>query len=243
MSDSVVDTRTAQEFLHEIVQKASDADLAAIAGDLGRKSSAIRSLVLTGEPLDRDDLRAVLRWFFSVRRSADRIIDAVTPERLSGAVVDLLHGDDPLSERFDRFDDVLADFPREAFDLPGELLHFAFPDRYWLWTRWIWDPTVETGALRLVTTEDTDLGWDASRGEVYLAVGRATAFVEETGKAAGFTTAGTGLFGTDVFLAAVYGIYMNTVLSMRITQEFTRMVPELPDLCRRLLGVYHHPEG
>jgi hypothetical protein len=65
------------------------------------------------------------------------------------------------------------------------------------------------------------------------------AFVDATGKAAGFTSAGPGLFGTDVLLAAVYGVYMYTVLQMRLTREFNRVVPTLPDLVRRLLGVYY----
>ena len=108
----------------------------------------------------------------------------------------------------------------------------------------MWDPRTETGALPLVTTDDTVFSLagpteGSSRGAIYLTVGRALAFVDETGKAAGFTAAGPGLFGTDVFLAAVYGIYMNTVLRMRMTREFNRLVPPLPDLIRRLLGVYH----
>ena len=39
-------------------------------------------------------------------------------------------------------------------------------------------------------------------------------------------------------LACVYAVYMYTVLRLRMTQEFNRIVPELPDLVRRLLGVY-----
>lgn len=104
----------------------------------------------------------------------------------------------------------------------------------------MWDPDTETGALRLVTMEEVDLD-GASPGESYLAIGRAQAFVEETGKAAGFTDMGAGLFGTDVFLASVYGVYMHTVLRMRLTQEFTNVVPPLPALARRLLGVYRRP--
>ncbi len=61
----------------------------------------------------------------------------------------------------------------------------------------------------------------------------------ETGTAAGFTAAGPGLFGVDVLLAAVYGVYMYTVLQMRLTREFNQVVPQLPHLVRRLLGVYH----
>jgi hypothetical protein len=103
----------------------------------------------------------------------------------------------------------------------------------------MWDPDARTGALALVTTDDVDLSAGATRGAVYLTVGRAMAFVDETGKAAGFTTAGPGLFGTDVLLAAVYGVYMYTILRMRMTREFNRVVPPLPQLVRRLLGVYH----
>jgi hypothetical protein len=31
---------------------------------------------------------------------------------------------------------------------------------------------------------------------------------------------------------------MYTILRMRMTQEFNRVVPRMPDLIRRLLGVY-----
>lgn len=240
MPGPVVDTLSAQEFLREILDKVPAAELTAIAGDLERKSRTLQELLSPGASLlDRDTLRQALRWVFATRRSADRILDAVTPERLGAAIGDLLFSVDGLSARFDRFDAVLAEFPDPAFDLPGELLHFVFPDQYWLWTRWIWDPRTETGALALVTTDDIDLTAGERRGEVYLTVGQAMAFVDETGKAAGFTTAGRGLFGVDVFLAAVYGIYLHTVLRMRMTQEFTRVVPRMPDLVRRLLGVYH----
>jgi len=63
---------------------------------------------------------------------------------------------------------------------------------------------------------------------VYSNVGQAIAFVNETGTAAGFTAAGPGLFGADVLLAAVYGVYMYTVLQMRLTREFNQVVPTLP---------------
>ncbi len=101
----------------------------------------------------------------------------------------------------------------------------------------MWDPRAGTGSLPLVTTEEFDLD-GPDRGETYLRVGEAMAFVNETGKAVGFTNLGSGLFGTDVFLACVYSVYMYTVLRLRMTQEFNRIVPELPDLVRRLLGVY-----
>ena len=240
MTGAVVDTPSAREFQREIASQVSTADLAANAGDLEHKSRSLRELLAPGAArLDRDALRQVLRWVFTTRRRADAILDQTGPERLGTAIAGLLDPGEPVTARFDRFDAFAAGLPGAAYELASELLHFTEPGQYWLWTRWLWDPATETGALRLVTTDDIDLADGASPGGMYLTVGRATAFLDETGKAAGFTGAGPGLFGTDVFLAAVYGVYMFTVLRMRMTQEFTRLVPPLPDLIRRLLGVYH----
>jgi hypothetical protein len=244
MAGPVVDTPSAQEFQREILGRITAAELAAIAAGLERKSQALRELLAPGAAgLDRAALRQVLRWVFATRRRADEILDAIGPGRLGAAIAGLLDPGEAPATRFDQFDTVLAGFPGPGFDLPGELLHFTRPGQYWLWTRWLWDPRTGTGALRLVTTDDIDLAGGGSRGETYLTVGQAMAFVDETGKAAGFTAAGPGLFGTDVFLAAVYGIYMYTVLRMRMTQEFNRLLPPLPDLIRRLLGVYYLEEA
>ena len=240
MGGQVVDTQSAEEFMRETLETVSRDELSTVAGLLDRKATGFQQLL--GSPgqarsLDRGDLRRVLRSVFATRRKADAILDGIGPEQLGAAIDDLLYGDGMVSDRFRAFDSVLADFPEHGFDLPSELLHFTAPDRWWLWTRWMWDPRAGTGAVALVTTEDFDLD-GPDRGETYLRVGEAIAFVNETGKAVGFTDLGSGLFGTDVFLACVYAVYMYTVLRLRMTQEFNRIVPELPDLVRRLLGVY-----
>jgi len=240
MGGQVVDTQSAEEFMRETLEKVSRDELMTVSALLDAKSAGFQALL--GSPgqartLDRDDLRRVLRSIFATRRKADAIIDDIGPARLGAAIDDLLHGPAVVTERFVAFDRVLRGHPEPGFDLPSELLHFTAPDRWWLWTRWMWDPRAETGALPLVTTEEFDL--DApDRGEAYLRVGEAMAFVNETGKVVGFTDLGSGLFGADVFLACVYSVYMYTVLRLRMTQEFNRIVPELPDLVRRLLGVY-----
>jgi hypothetical protein len=246
MTGPGVDTPSTLEFHREIMDRISEAELHGIAADLDRKCAALRDL-LSGEPssLNRAALRQVLRWVFSTRRRADQILDSIGPRPLAAAIAGLLSDDDSVADRIDRFDATMtrraamAALAGSSFDLPSELLHFTSPDQYWLWTRWIWDPDTRTGALALVTTDDIDLSAGATRGAVYLSVGRAMAFVDETGKAAGFTAAGPGLFGTDVLLAAVYGVYMHTILRMRLTREFNQVVPTLPNLVRRLLGVYH----
>ena len=240
MGGQVVDTQSAEEFMRETLEKVSRDELMTVAALLDTKSAGFQRLL--GSPgqartLDRDDLRRVLRSIFATRRKADAILDGVGPPVLGAAIDDLIHGPGVVTERFLAFDKVMAGHPEPGFDLPSELLHFTAPDRWWLWTRWMWDPRAGTGSLPLVTTEEFDLE-GPDRGETYLRVGEAMAFVNETGKVVGFTDLGSGLFGADVFLACVYAVYMYTVLRLRMTQEFNRIVPELPDLVRRLLGVY-----
>lgn len=239
MTGQVVDTPSAEEFMRETLARVPVEVLEAIGLALEQKAQGFGALLGAGRAAEpgRDDLRRLLRSVFSTRRRADRIIDALGHERLAAGIDELLHAPGNLPDRIHRFDELLADFPEPGFDLPSELLHFTYPDRYWLWTRWMWDPRSETGALPLVTMEEFDFG-APTRGETYFKVGEAIAFVNETGKAAGFTTIGRGLYGIDVFLACVYAIYMYTVLRLRMTQEFNKVVPELPDLVRRLLGVH-----
>jgi len=239
MAGPGVDTLSAQEFRREILDRITVDELQSVADGLERKSRAMRDMLLSGTGLDRGGLRQVLNLVFATRRKADQIIDQVGADRLGAAIGALLDHNQDLTARFDRFDAVLSGLPASCADLPGELLHFTYPGQYWLWTRWLWDPRTRTGALSLVTTDDFDLTEGDTRGAAYLTVGRATAFVNETGKAAGFTDAAPGLFGTDMFLAAVYGVYMYTVLRMRMTREFNELVPKLPDLIRRLLGIYY----
>lgn len=238
----LVDTSSALEFHREILERISERDLSDAAFAAQRKSETMREL-LSLEPtiMTRSRLREVLRLIFVTRRCADQILDVAGHWSLANAVDDLLRGEGPVADRFDRFDSflgVLSATPRLAragFDLASELLHFSSPDEYWLWTRWIWDPEAKTGALALVTT-GIDLSDAESRGALYMNVGRATAQLDATGKVIGFTGAGPSLFGADVLLAAVYGVYMSTVLRMRMTREFTQLLPSLPVLVHQLLG-------
>ncbi|MBI3363084.1 MAG: hypothetical protein HY023_18435 [Chloroflexi bacterium] len=257
----VVDTATAQEFIAQALEKAQRAELGDIVGELEQKSARFLALLapqsLTG--LERPQLRGILRSIFATRRKADAIIDVMSVEGLRNSFDFLLYGAAPTQERFQGFVDCLsgywgdvrlarkplpghddADLPENILcDLASELLHFTSPDDRWLWTRWMWDPRVGTGAVPLVVEDQYDLhGRDA--GETYMKVGVAVAFVRATGEAAGFAKFGVNSspFGIDVFLSCVYAVYMYTTLRLRMTQEFNKVVPQLPELSRRLLGVW-----
>lgn len=238
----IVDTETAREFMQETLARITPAELAAIAGEVEVKHERFRALLGRCEApsgvLGEGELRRLLRSVFATRRRAGEVLGQVGAERLAAWIAELLGGGIPADRRLETFHDRLEGLPSSLrWDLGSEVLHYTDPERYWLWTRWVWDPGTRTGALPLVTMEEHDL--DAPTvGETYLRVGRALAFVHETGRAAGFTPIGSGPFGVDVYLACVYGIYVYTTFEMRMTREFNRVIPPLPELARRLLGVH-----
>lgn len=237
MSTQVVDTESAREFMREAMANISAEDQHAIAAELQHKHDRFRALL--GEPgrLTSGDLHSLLRSIFSTRRRVREFLEGPMAGEFPVAIDALLHSEDPLDVRFQSFCDRLPLVTETIrHDLASELLHFTFPDEYWLWTRWVWDRHTRTGALSLVTM-DYELSGE-TLGETYLRVGRATAFVHETGRAAGFTAVSDGGFGVDIFLACVYCVYVYTTVRMRMTREFNRVIPELPELARRFLGVY-----
>lgn len=261
LEGQVVDTETAQEFMAQALEKVERAELGDIVAELEEKSTRLRALLAPDRlpELNRQHLRGLLRSIFATRRKADTLIDLIGEAELRNSTATLLYGVDPVPARFQSFVERLAGFwgnvkvvrtlpaSREAVDLPenilcdlaAELLHFTHPADHWLWARWMWDPRVGTGALPLVTMDEYDLhGKDF--GETYMNVGVAIAFVRATGEAAGFARFGVNQspFGIDVFLACVYAVYMYTTLRLRMTQEFNKVVPPLPELTRRLLGVW-----
>ncbi len=237
----VVDTDTAREFMKETLEKVEEPLLVAITEDLQRKSDWFQkklepaALASYGEK----EMKEVLSKIFCTRRRIKQLDEQIDWGAFRLAVENLLYGDEPLLDRFNaftgKFPDLDAGLRRE---LAGELLHFTFPERYWLWSRWMWDPKTRTGALPLVVTEEYTFDGQTD-GESYLRIGKAVAFVHEVGHAAGFQTFSKNMFGTNVFLTSVYVIYAYTVLRMRMTQEFNKVMPGLTEFSRRLLGVLH----
>lgn len=238
--EEVVDAEAALEFMKEATKLASAEELETIGQLLEAKSRLFGDHLAEDRigTLDEMGLRRLLGAVFTLRRKAGRLIRHNGLPVLRSELRTLLYGGEPLPRRFDRFLAKIGGLDRPlVISLASEALHFTQPRRHWLWTHWIWNPGPGKGALRLVVQDEVDLSGE-SDGEVYLRVGEATALVSAHGHTAGYTRTGRGLFGTDIFLACVYAVYMYTVFRVKLSQEFNRILPELPDLVERVLGVH-----
>lgn len=245
-----IDVPTAKEFIDEVHRHVGQDELTVLHAELAEKAAFFAARLAPGaiDELDGAGLREVLERTFVARRRASAVLGVRSDAELRTWVGDLLHGTDPLATRFDRF---CADveLPRAkglaAEELAAELLHFGDPRRYWLWARWMWAPDARTGALPLLIGEDFDLEDDSGAGAIYERVGTALAALDDSPEAASFRRAdGSDVpiprLGTDLFLVCVYGVYMRTVLGLKMTSEFNSIVPPIPQLARRLLGT-HQP--
>ena len=236
----ILDRECAHEFLKEATRLASSAELCDIGAELEAKSRVFQEALAEDaiDALDKERLLAVLDRIFLVRRKRRALVRKNELTKLRDAIKDLLYGEGAIAERFERFVARVEGLPEPlACSLASELLHYTAPERHWLWTPWIWDTKTGAGALPLLLQGDEALR-GASLGEIYARVGWALEVVDGEGHADGFTNLGKGRFGTNVFLACVYAVYMYTVFRMRLSKEFNRLLPELPELTRRILGVH-----
>lgn len=239
--EQTVDAEAALEFMKEATKLASTTELEGIGQKLERKCILFQSQLAEDRifSLEEEGFREMVGTMFSLRRKAKRLLRANSFDHLRKEVETLLYGDGDLAGRFEAFVASIDGVePAMKIAMASELLHFTYPDRYWLWAHWIWNPSAGNGALALVTQDGVELA-GGTNGETYVKVGQALELVDAKGHTAGYSRSGRGYLGTDVFLACVYAVYMYTVFRVKLSQEFNRILPELPELVERVLGVHH----
>ena len=237
----VVDSESALEFMKEATKLATSSELENIGQKLEEKSHLFNTILNSEviESMTEEDFAKVVGKIFSIRRKSKRLVKANGFENLRKRITELLYGKDPIEKRFNEFVDSTEKIDEKMrINFASELLHFTDPQQHWLWTNWIWDPNTNTGSLPLVVQENIDLSADTN-GDIYKKVGEAMMFLNAVGQSRSFSSMGKGLFGTDVLLACVYAVYMYTVFKVKLSQEFNRILPELPELTQRVLGVYN----
>ena len=230
------DLEAAAEFHAAVAEKLAPGEWESIVAELAAKAARVQAAfarLAAGEAGVEEEL---LGETFATRRRLRELSATTVPSDLAVALAAL--GDtaaDP-SLRADAFSTALVGAGAGVADLAWELMHFLEPESVCLATAWVWNPDTETGALKLLLDEDYDLfGEDAS--DSYGRLAFASGYVAHATRAAGMLGDGPLAFETDVLLAGVYGVYMGTVLAMRMTKEFNKILPPLGQLMRKLLGL------
>jgi len=235
------------ETLREGLEQVSPDDVTAIAQELvarRRRLAGLVEAVAGGRELDTSsDCAELARALTATQRQASMLCGWVVTTPVRVALPSLFWEEEPVEMRLDRF---LADCGRVdrrlALEFATGLLHLRVPARYWLWTRWLWDIEHGTGILPLLASSTHALEAPGI-GARYRQLRPLVAMGAELGQDSGLLRPALlddpeiGPFAVDAFLAAAYSVYLYGITNWRLSREFNRLLPSLPDLARRLLGL------
>lgn len=231
-----------QANLHEALSQVLPDDVIAIADELAER----RSRLFLGLEADPDRLAASFTDIASAvthTKANARIIANTFAQNDYILIDEFLTAAMPAPVRVAMFVEKMNGLDtRLALELATGLLHNTCPTENWLWSRWLWDPTTGTGILPLLAGSTHNL-LATNLADGYARVGAVTAL---SIKFAG----GTGLwteellssekraaFANSAFLACAYAVYMYGSTSWRLSRDFNELLPSLPNMARRLLGL------
>lgn len=124
----------------------------------------------------------------------------------------------------------------EVVEFVRELVHLWDPAEVALWTSWIWAPDEETGVLALMVDDPAALvGVDDA--DVLARVGEVSRYLAAVLEAAGLGVATDDPLSFDVAAASVWATYAVTVVRLRMTKEFTQLLPPVAGFAERALGL------
>lgn len=127
------------------------------------------------------------------------------------------------------------DIPKWLVDWATFWSHLANPEAVW-WARWVYTPTTETGALLLLLDNPAALKQD-TLSLSYLRVSDAVQYLAVLLESTRALEHMSPVFRPMVTLAVVYSVYMFTMASWKLSEEFTQVLPPFPVVVRMLLGV------
>lgn len=249
------------ESLEEALSQVGPEALVQVADELAARENRFQALLqrtAAGGPEGSfDELTWLARSLTHSRDKAATLTAFLTSRPLNGLWAGLLDEAQPAPLRLAAFVRQLDDSQlstvnsvdvRLRLELGAGLLHYTHPGEHWLWTRWMWDVCTETGILPLLAGSAAPLGSvrnllgdDIAAG--YVNVGSVMAMSMRLAKGTGLLTPELvedkrrARYAADVFLACAYSIYLYGITSWRLSREYNRLLPTLPNLMRKLLGL------
>ena len=245
-----------QATLHEALSQVSPEDVIAIADELAERQARLFLGYFDSaqNKLENDSDKltssfADIAFAITHTRANARTITNYFAQDDDKTLIELLNGEAPAPVRVAIFVEKLnALDTRLALELATGLLHNTSPKDHWLWTRWLWDPTTGTGILPLLAGSSHNL-LATNLADGYARVGSVTALSMKFGEGTGLWTyelirnEKRAQFANSSFLSCAYSVYMYGSTSWRLSRDFNELLPSLPNMARRLLGLPKAKDG
>ncbi|MCX6057408.1 MAG: hypothetical protein NTW69_04560 [Chloroflexi bacterium] len=233
-----------QETLVDALAQVSPADVISIADELSARHKRIFLNLKTDSVSLTSSFADIAAAVTHTKANARTLTNYFAESDLAGKLItELLITELPVPVRVAIFvEKVNALDTRLALELASGLLHYTSPNDNWLWTRWLWDPTTGTGILPLLAGSTHNLRAE-NFADGYARVGLVTAMSMKFGEGTGLWTdelmsnKKRAQFANSAFLACAYNVYLYGTTSWRLSREFNNLLPSLPNMARKLLGL------
>jgi hypothetical protein len=233
-----------QETLVDALAQVSPADVISIADELSARHERIFLNLKTDSVALESSFADIAAAVTHTKANARTLTNYFAESDLAGKLItELLITELPAPVRVAIFvEKVNALDTRLALELASGLLHYTSPNDNWLWTRWLWDPTTGTGILPLLAGSTHNLLAE-NLADGYARVGLVTAMSMKFGEGTGLWTdelmsnKKRAQFANSAFLACAYNVYLYGTTSWRLSREFNNLLPSLPNMARKLLGL------
>lgn len=190
------------------------------------KSKTLRSLEISTE----EDARKLFESVFYARKHFSDVISKTSIPELSSAFSQLKDPSLSYSERVEKFKSIVKGGEREDIeDMAKEIIHFLEPEKYPLWTRWIWNKERGTGSINYVIKDDVKIN---DEKELFSAIDELRNVLEIFG----LESKGK-YYVTSVFLVYAYVRYLDYTTHLAVDKKAAGLIPTHLSTTALVLGL------
>jgi len=197
--------------------------------------------------IETDAVARLLGYVFTARRHLLPALDRLGAQQCARLLRDLGDTEVPLVRRLQKFVDAMpgartqddgdmraaARVRRAAWDFAAEVVHYADPARFPLMSRWVWDSTTQSGALREFVRDNETMQQLPFDDSAELSAGARewlAACIAEHG------VNGSTPLWVDLVLAQAYASYVRSIANGSLGGEFGRGA-EPHEQLTKMLGI------
>ncbi|QKQ99214.1 hypothetical protein GWK48_01315 [Metallosphaera tengchongensis] len=176
------------------------------------KTDFLRSVNVTSE----EEMKKVFDSIFYARRHFEEVLKKAGVSKFSSALGYLKDEEMSYNERLSKFLATIGYNDEDIEDMAKEIMHYLYPEKFPLWTRWIWNNKKNTGSINYVLKEGLNL---KSETEFLSSVDELKRVLEIFGLSSG------NYYPTSVFLVYAYVRYLDYTTHLAVDKKAAGLIP------------------
>ncbi|MDT7861817.1 MAG: hypothetical protein RRA45_06355 [Saccharolobus sp.] len=188
------------------------------------KSDFLKSAEIKSE----DDVKSIFDVIFYAKRQFRDVLEKNGLEKIRTAFEKLKDKNLSYDQRVEAFSSLKSAEHEDIVDMAKEIIHFLEPEKYPLWTRWIWNPTKNSGSATYILKDNISLKTE----EDYF---NAISELKEVLSVFGLDTG--NYYPTSIFLVYAYVRYVDYATLLAVDRRGGGLYPSHLSTTAMVLGL------